>query len=128
MKKNLLTTYLAILIVAIGGCSRKLVVISLDDAIKTVAERTRIAHCSGAALSKDVVAEFLVETAQKVSAGAPTGAIPITLSGESSLKESSKVTVSIDTTKMRCDHKIIDDNATTPYQFIPSEGILREIR
>jgi hypothetical protein len=121
-------TAMLVLCIAIAGCSRKLVVMSLDDAIVTVAERTREAHCRGASLSKDVSAEFYVETAQKISAGAPTGAIPITLAGEAAAKESTKVTVLLDTTKMRCDQKISEKFPPTIYDFSPSEKSIKEIR
>jgi hypothetical protein len=115
-----------LLLCVMTGCSRKLVVLSLDDAIKTIAGRANEAHCAGVPLVKEVAAEFYVETAQKISAGAPTGAIPITLSGEASAKESTKVTVFIDPQKMNCGQKMFEGFIPTVYLYDPIEGTVRE--
>jgi hypothetical protein len=76
------------------GCSRKFVVMSLEDAIRDIASRTQAAACTGVVF-RETSAELFVKTAYKLSAGAPAGSIPITLGGEAALEESSKVTVKL---------------------------------
>ena len=114
---------------ALTGCSHKLVVMTLDDAIKSVAERARQAQCDGVIFAKEYSAEFYVETAHKLSAGAPTGAIPIVLSGETSLKESTKITVHMEREKNKasCDQNVIGSFAPTLYLYDPSEGTAKEL-
>lgn len=79
-----------------AGCSTKVLVKRLDQAIEDTRRGLAEAYCRNPKAFKGTVpAEFAVKTAYKAGVGVPIGGMPITVSGETQLEESTKVTVTI---------------------------------
>jgi hypothetical protein len=82
------------MVLAITGCASRFVAVrALEDAIVDFQQGQFKAACHGASLAKDPSAEIFAKSTYNLSLGAPTGAIPIAISGGAGLEESSKIIV-----------------------------------
>src|SRR5947208_439155 len=87
-------TSLVVVALSIFGCASRLIAVrALEDAIIDFQQGQFKALCHGANLAKDPLVEIFAKATYNLSLGAPTGSIPIAISGGAGLEESSKVTV-----------------------------------
>jgi len=114
MKKWWVILLLLSVLFASGCSSSKLVTIGLDDAIQLTWNKLGEAYCKSTVIKTDAVlathspdmpcVAFQAITASKIDLGVtvPVFVVPITMSGEGSLSESTTITVKFDLSKYDC--------------------------